>query len=149
VQPSSLRFFRLSLVSFDADAEYNQGLLTYDVLYLLIMIAILCCFVVIAILLYKNKPTMRLTVGSLFLGEVIVLAIVHRVAYIVASFGVNHIVFEFVIFLYRFFGFGINLWVLIFFWGKKDIYDEGYGEIESINDSVVEDPAQNQVFEQI
>jgi hypothetical protein len=125
--------------------------MAYDALYLIVIFVIFCLFVTISIILYKKRPTLRLAVGSLFLGEVLILVMIHRIAYIVASFGVGHVVFEFVIFLYRFFGFGINLWVLVFFWGRKDVYDEGFDEIETINSGTgtVENPAENQVFEQI
>ena len=34
----------------------------------------------------------------------------------------NHLLQEFILAIYRFYGIGINLWILICFWNKKDFF---------------------------
>lgn len=63
-------------------------------------------------------------VGSIVLIEILFLNVIHRITYLVSlltNFSV--VTNEIILFFYRFFGFGITIWVLIYFWGKNAIYE--------------------------
>jgi hypothetical protein len=60
---------------------------------------------------------------SILFFEIIFCLQVHRWMTIIGSLDLtNHLLQEFILFVYRFFGLGINVWILVFFWNKKDLF---------------------------
>jgi hypothetical protein len=60
---------------------------------------------------------------SILFFEIIFCLQIQRWMTIIGSLDLtNHLLQEFILFVYRFFGLGINIWILIFFWNKKDLF---------------------------
>eukprot|EP01080_Neovahlkampfia_damariscottae_P000854 gene854-9103_t len=166
-------FMKIIFMDWDnPDMEYSQGMILYDLLYVVVIAGMTITFCAAVLLNFKNNRnliTARVLIIILAFLELIFCLQIQRWMVIFGAFDLsNHLLQEFILAIYRFFGLGINVWILVVFWNKKDFFiaethdkleiipsgkddegapvsdevqdEDGYNDLDTTNDKIEEVP---------